>query len=95
MDSNVSYPSSRCFIGNLYWIGLIGILFLKKVDLNKNLIFSLFSIYLLNTFILISQLSFETLIMKFSNYFLLQYHFLFLFPLILIFLCLFLLKMIL
>ena len=82
------------FIGNLYWIGLIGILFLqKKVDLNKSDFLILFVIYLLNTFILISQLSFETLIVKNSQT--ISYYsiiFYFLFPLILIFLCLFLLK---
>ena len=82
------------FIGNLYWIGLIGILFLqKKVDLNKSDFLILFVIYLLNTFILISQLSFETLIVKNSQT--ISYYsiiFYFLVPLILIFLCLFLLK---
>ena len=82
------------FIGNLYWIGLIGILFLqKKVDLNKSDFLILFVIYLLNTFILISQLSFETLIVKNSQT--ISYYsiiFYFLVPLVLIFLCLFLLK---
>ena len=52
-------------IGNLYWIGLIGVLFLqKKVDLKKSDFLILFGVYLLNTFLLLNQLSFETLIIK-------------------------------
>ena len=39
-------------IGNLYWIGLIGVLFLqKKVDLKSDFLI-LFGVYLLNTFII-------------------------------------------
>ena len=69
------------------------IVFTKKVDLNKSDFLILFVIYLLNTFILISQLSFETLIVKNSQT--ISYYsiiFYFLVPLVLIFLCLFLLK---
>ena len=67
--------------------------FYKKVDLNKSDFLILFVIYLLNTFILISQLSFETLIVKNSqtiSYY--SMYFLFFSSIILIFLCLFLLK---
>tara|TARA_Y100000591_G_scaffold311154_1_gene314257 strand:- start:778 stop:1938 length:1161 start_codon:yes stop_codon:yes gene_type:complete len=81
-------------IGNLYWIGLIGILFLqKKVALNKRDFLILFGIYFLNTFILINQLSFEILIIKNSQTIsLYSIIFYFLVPLILIFSCLSLLK---
>ncbi len=81
-------------IGNLYWIGLIGVLFLqKKVDLKKSDFLILFGVYLLNTFLLLNQLSFETLIIKNSQtislYSIIFYFFV---PLILIFSCLFFLK---
>ncbi len=81
-------------VGNLYWIGLIGILFFqKKIELNKSDLLILIGLYFLNSFILINQLNFEILIIKntqlISSYSIIFY---FVVPLFLIFSCLFLLK---
>ena len=50
------------FIGNCYWIALLSVLFIqKKINLSKNNILFLVLIYLLNIFIIINQLSLDSL----------------------------------
>ena len=50
------------FIGNCYWIALLSALFIqKKINLSKNNILFLVLIYLLNIFIIINQLSLDSL----------------------------------
>ena len=81
-------------IGNVYWISWLAVLFVqKKIKLSKLDIFFIFFIYLINIFLIINQLSFDSLkvnieqSMPFYNIF-----FYFILPPLLMLICIFILK---